>query len=108
LALALGERAVRAHRALPGHVGVVAGRADGAREARRARRQVAVGGHEALWDRAQPAQHLRRPAFVHSAATASSIGLSPSSRSKVTPIAFGAASAAATVAATSSREIEPL
>ena len=47
LALALGERPVGAHDAVPGHVGVVAGGEHRAREARRAGGDVAVGADEA-------------------------------------------------------------
>ena len=47
LALALGERPVGADDAVPGHVGVVAGGEHGAREARRAGGDVAVGADEA-------------------------------------------------------------
>src|SRR5215213_2178944 len=47
LALALGERSVRADDPVPGHAVVVALREDGAREARRAGGHVAVRAHEA-------------------------------------------------------------
>ena len=48
LALALGQRAVGAHDAVPGHRRVRAAVQDGAGEARRAGRDVAVAAHEAL------------------------------------------------------------
>ena len=56
LALALGERSVGPHDAVPGHGRVVAGGEHRAREARRAGGDVAVGPHEARRGLADPAR----------------------------------------------------
>jgi Transcriptional regulator, AbiEi antitoxin len=57
LALALGERAVGAHDALPGHIGVVGGVEHRAGVAGRLGAQVAVGGHVAARHRLRALEH---------------------------------------------------
>ena len=57
LAVALGQRPVGAHDPEPRHPRVVGDRQHGAREARRAGRDVAVGAHEARRDRADAREH---------------------------------------------------
>src|SRR6478672_360248 len=61
LTRALGQRAVGADHPPPGQVGVVDLEENGARKARRTRRYVAIGPHEALRDLAHALQHFHLP-----------------------------------------------
>ena len=83
LALALGERPVGADDAVPGHVGVVAGGEHGAREARRAGRDVAVGADEArrgVADAGEDASRCGSPGYRRASCATGPTRSSPSTR----------------------------
>jgi hypothetical protein len=60
----LGERAVGADYAPPGNVGIVALEKNSTGEARRSRRDVAVGADEAGWDLAYLGEDFEQAVFV--------------------------------------------